>query len=97
MNRCSLRAAGSRTWLLALLLSSIPLNTAFVGQVAASDGPPLAQESTDSADPPEETREETPDPTLSGSEQRRANDKGGVFRPSEDISEDLAVTFPVDI
>lgn len=34
---------------------------------------------------------------LTGSEARRANDKGGVFRPSEDISEDLAVSFPVDI
>ena len=33
----------------------------------------------------------------SGSQQRRAGDKGGVFSPSEDISEDVAITFPVDI
>ena len=32
-----------------------------------------------------------------GSQRRSAGDKGGVFRPSEDISEDIAITFPVDI
>lgn len=37
------------------------------------------------------------DGNQSGSQRRRAGDKGGIFLPSESISEDAALAFPVDI
>ncbi len=86
MNRLMLNLLG---FSLLLLASVAPLLS-----VEAAEALPQEKERE------EENREAAPSPpnrTLSGSEQRRADDKGTVFRPSEDISEDLAVTFPVDI
>ena len=48
-------------------------------------------------DPQEPPKKSGTSPSNTGSENRRAGDKGGVFRPSEEISEDVAITFPVDI
>lgn len=92
MNRLALLLAGV---ILLSLVSTAPLLPA-----QAAEATP-AQDSAPRSQPGEETPTETstslPDGPLSGSEQRRAEDKGGIFRPSEDISEDLAVAFPVDI
>lgn len=56
----------------------------------AAEAPPAPEES-------ETTTESAPSAPSTGSERRRAGDKGGIFRPTEDISEDVAITFPVDI
>ena len=53
---------------------------------ASGDGPPSADD-----------RSSDTTTANTGSQRRKGGDKGGVFRPSEDISEDIAITFPVDI
>jgi len=87
-------------------LLTLPLGAALVvpglfpGSAAnAAEAPQTDTESateTASDNPQPTTDSNSPGP-LSGSKARRANDKGGVFLPSEDISEDIAVSFPVDI
>ena len=77
-----------------MLLGAAFLVTASVAQwaqqAAAAEAPEQETEST------EETTSSSDRPP-SGSEARKANDKGGIFRPTEDISEDISVSFPVDI
>lgn len=67
------------------LLPGEPLAAAEAESVPPASAPPVPADASTSGAP------------QTGAEKRRAGDKGGVFRPSEDISEDLAVTFPVDI
>ncbi len=85
---------------LLLLGAALVVPALLVGPAAgAAEAPSPETESaseTTSDKTPEDPKTKSNRP-LSGSEARRANDKGGVFLPSEDISEDIAVSFPVDI
>lgn len=75
--------------------------------VSATPAPALAQEAADTPAVPAEqapgssqaprTGQTQPERELTEAEQRQAGDKGGVFRPSENISEDFPMAFPVDI
>lgn len=81
----------------ALLL--IGLTGYWLNPVSAADAPndPSKQSNNDQSQETSGQEQSESDRPLSGSAQRQANDKGGVFRPSESISEDLSITFPVDI
>lgn len=78
------------------LTHSLLLGAALLVTAAVSQWAQAAEAEDQESDGTEETTSSSDRP-LSGSEARKANDKGGVFSPTEDISEDIAVSFPVDI
>jgi len=71
--------------------------TANAAEAPSTDTEKATGTETSSSDTPPPEGDTTSTRPVSGSKARRANDKGGVFLPSEDISEDIAVSFPVDI
>lgn len=75
-----------------LILGTQVLNAADAGEESASDTSNSQGTQRSEQDSAADTQA-----NASGSEKRRAGDKGGLFLPSEDISEDVAITFPVDI
>lgn len=75
-----------------LMLSTLPLYAAD----SAVDSAPDNSGSSSSEESAQGSQTDVP-ANASGSQKRNAGDKGGVFLPSEDISEDVAITFPVDI
>ena len=76
------------------LLSALLLALSSLGSVIAAESEPA---------PEEESVQEQPAPgvqstTSAGAPTKKAKKEGGdIFQPSEEISEDFAVSFPVDI
>jgi len=88
-------AAALSLWVKAMCLTALILS---VPAITAAE----AGEESESANPANNEQRSQDNTTqtpanASGSQKRNAGDKGGVFLPTEDISEDVAITFPVDI
>jgi len=86
------RLTAPQGWLLALLVVLAP---AVPGAPAGSDADAPARSGTDDATAAEPAASEAPDGEPGA--ERDAGPSPEVFVPSEDISEDFAVPFPVDI
>ncbi len=90
----ALKTTFKTTTLKVLCFSSLILNTSALGAADADQ-----ESGADTSSSEQRTQENSTETQANstGSQKRQAGDKGGVFLPSEDISEDVAITFPVDI
>jgi len=90
----------TRAWLLWLVIA-IASDSATQAVTAAdadsNSGTDASQESDSNDAAPPSAAGSTSSQPQTGSQRREAGDKGGVFLPSENISEDKVLTFPVDI
>lgn len=77
--------------LVAGLLCTVLWSSSLVGQEPGSEKPAAAQGSE------QETPPAAPQPPPPRGEKSTSRQATEVFRPSEEISEDLSVPFPVDI
>ena len=83
--------------LAAALAASLPAPPARAAEAPASAATEQAQDNSAETQSTASTAPSEPPKVLTGDQQRRADDTGGVFLPSENISEDLPLAFPVDI
>lgn len=94
--------AVSRAWLLVLALCLLP------GAASAAESQPAAEPTPDTPEEPEgsdksaDASDAVPQPDKpaddpAGKVVNGKDESPGIFVPSEDISEDFAVSFPVDI
>ena len=87
---------GPRAWLLAVVLSVHPAALSMAAEAddaaAAEAAKPPSQDPAAGGEPPDAA-----EPSPRGEGQPKPGDDPSVFIPSEEISEDFAVSFPVDI